>query len=143
MANPRVRPHMQFYPEDAGKKLNEAWQARHWLKDMDADRLTPMTRLHHQDYFVFEPALLTSGRVCMPTRWFTRGNVLHARAWALQPVVRDLCCGWRVEEFEEFEVPETEFLVSFKNWNASGATSDLPPATEIFGMSHYPLYLLW
>lgn len=115
--------------------MSEARHGRHWLRDMDADRLTPMARLQHQDYFVFEPALLTNGRVCMPTRWFTRGDSLHARAWAVQPVARDSGSGWRVDKFDEFEVSEAEFLVSFKNWSTSDATNSLPSATEIFGES--------
>lgn len=134
MANPRVRPDLHFYPEDTGKKLSQAWQAKHWLKDMDKEHLTPMVRLHNQDFFIFEPALLASGRACMPTQWFTRNGDLYAKAWSLQPVSREFDSGWQVEEYDEFEVPETDFLVSFKNWEASGATSGLPRATQILGI---------
>ncbi|KAI5982794.1 hypothetical protein F5J12DRAFT_908172 [Pisolithus orientalis] len=33
-------------------------------------QLTPMICLHGQDFFIFEPALLSNGQVCMPIRWF-------------------------------------------------------------------------
>ncbi|KAJ7844241.1 hypothetical protein B0H14DRAFT_2585305 [Mycena olivaceomarginata] len=33
MANPNVRPHLSFYPEDSGKKLSEARQGERWLKE--------------------------------------------------------------------------------------------------------------
>lgn len=42
MANPHVRSQLHFYPEDTGKQLNEAFQARRWLKEMDPTQLTPM-----------------------------------------------------------------------------------------------------
>ena len=134
MANPCIRPALHVYPEDAGKKLNEAWQAKHWLKDMDPERLTPMIRLQSQDYFVFEPALLASGQVCMPVHWFHCGKSLFAKAWAMQPIAQESGSGWCVEEFNEFEVLSRDFLVSFKNWDASAATSGLPHATQILGI---------
>ncbi|KAK6977422.1 hypothetical protein R3P38DRAFT_3334959 [Favolaschia claudopus] len=34
MANPRVRPHLHFYPEDSGTKLSEARQAQRWLHEL-------------------------------------------------------------------------------------------------------------
>ncbi|KAI5982275.1 hypothetical protein F5J12DRAFT_908289 [Pisolithus orientalis] len=52
--------------ENSGGQLNEAYQARRWLKEMDPTQLTPMIRLHGQDFFIFEPALLSNGQVCMP-----------------------------------------------------------------------------
>ncbi|KAI6147878.1 hypothetical protein BKA82DRAFT_4329899 [Pisolithus tinctorius] len=41
----------------SGGQLNEAYQARRWLKEMDPTQLTPMICLHGQDFFIFEPAL--------------------------------------------------------------------------------------
>ncbi|KAJ8521961.1 hypothetical protein ONZ45_g1372 [Pleurotus djamor] len=55
MANPQVRPHLSFYPEDSGKRLSEARQASRWLHDAPDDQLTPMIRLGSQDYFIYEP----------------------------------------------------------------------------------------
>lgn len=83
MANPLVRPHLRFYPEEAGNKLNQTWQADRWLKDMDPDNLTPMIRITSptlvatqdrifEDFFVFEPIYLRDGSACIVERWFTR-----------------------------------------------------------------------
>ncbi|KAJ7133509.1 hypothetical protein C8R44DRAFT_829315 [Mycena epipterygia] len=45
MANPKVRPHLHFYPEDSGPKLSEARQGQRWLKELPDDRTTPMVRI--------------------------------------------------------------------------------------------------
>ncbi|KIJ60407.1 hypothetical protein HYDPIDRAFT_177473 [Hydnomerulius pinastri MD-312] len=90
MANPRVRHGLHFYPEDSGKRLTDARQAERWLDEMDPAQLTPMVRLQNQDFFVFEPALLSS-----------------------------------VEEHNEIEIPQNDFLVSFKNWNPWTLTDPL------------------
>ncbi|KAG1773421.1 hypothetical protein EDD22DRAFT_998993 [Suillus occidentalis] len=138
MMNPRVRPMLHFYPEDAGAELNEARQAKYWLEELDPELLTPVVRLHNQDFFVFEPTLLSSGQACIPFRWFTRGGKMYTKAWSLRPVTREVDCGWVVEDFNSFEVSEDDLLVSFKNWDSSEATSGLPRAYSIYGVEHEP-----
>ncbi|KAG1847729.1 hypothetical protein F4604DRAFT_1883990 [Suillus subluteus] len=137
MMNPRVRPLLHFYPEDAGAELNEAQQAKHWLEELDLELLMPVVRLHNQDFFIFEPTLLSSGRACMPFRWFTRGRKMYTKTWSLRPVTREMDCGWVVEDFHSFEVSEDDLLVSFKNWSLSEATSGGPR-----GCSIYVLYVV-
>ncbi|KAF9808715.1 hypothetical protein IEO21_07777 [Rhodonia placenta] len=62
MANPRVRPHLHFYPEDRGERpLAEARQAARWLHEMPNELLTPMARVRNQDYYIYEPAMLVNG----------------------------------------------------------------------------------
>ncbi|KAG1749271.1 hypothetical protein EDB19DRAFT_1629684 [Suillus lakei] len=138
MMNPRVRPLLHFYPEDAGAELNEARQAKYWLEELDPELLTPVVRLHNQDFFVFEPTLLSSGQACIPFRWFTRGGKMYTKAWSLRPVTREVDCGWVVEDFNSFEVLEDDLLVSFKNWDSSEATSGLPRAYSIYGVEREP-----
>lgn len=111
MSNPRVRPHLQFLPEDAGARLSEAWQAERWLKELDPDLATPMVRMHGQDFFVHEPASLRDGRVCMPTRWFRRDGRVVASAWLMVPTPNDH--GWTVLKHAALEVSAEHFLVSF------------------------------
>lgn len=134
MANPHVRPQLHFYPEDLGKQLNEAFQARRWLKEMDPTQLTPMIRLQNQDFFVFEPTLLSNGQACMPIRWFQRGGLFFAMAWPLQAAANDIGSGWIVEGYTEIEISQRDLLVSFKNWGISQSTSMLPPAHNIIGV---------
>ncbi|KIM65614.1 hypothetical protein SCLCIDRAFT_14846 [Scleroderma citrinum Foug A] len=86
MANPHVRSQLHFYPEDTGKQLNEAFQARRWLKEMD------------------------------PTQWFCREKLFFAKAWPLRAVVNDTGSGWIVEGHTEIEISQKDLLVSFKNW---------------------------
>ncbi|KAG2029934.1 hypothetical protein BDR03DRAFT_1017715 [Suillus americanus] len=87
MMNPPVRPLLYFYPEDAGKVLNEAQQAKHSLKELNPELLMPVVRLHNQNFFVFEPALLSSGQAFIPFHWFMRGGKMYTQAWSLWPVL--------------------------------------------------------
>ncbi|KAG5652758.1 hypothetical protein H0H81_003845 [Sphagnurus paluster] len=82
MANPTIRKHLHFYPEDAGNNLSEAWQADRWKNELDSQLLTPMVRIHGQDFYTDEICLLHSG-ACMPRRWFMRDSKLFAKAWSV------------------------------------------------------------
>ncbi|KAH9044117.1 hypothetical protein EDB83DRAFT_2507524 [Lactarius deliciosus] len=61
MANPRVHPYLRFYPEDAGKTVNEYWHAAHWHEVADSSLVTPMAVINNTHFFVDEPAVLTNG----------------------------------------------------------------------------------
>lgn len=133
MANPHVRPHLRFYPEDSAKVVNEYWQAKHWREEVDADRLTPMAEIKNQHFFTFEPCLLDDGSVCMPVRWFHRAGVLFAQAWTLRQVFSADRGSWVVEEYNQIEVPQGKFLVPFDKWDTSFSTRHLPHAKNISG----------
>lgn len=113
MANPRVRPHLAFYPEDAGQRLSEARQAARWLHEAPGDQLMPMARIGSKDFYVYEPAMLTDGSICMPSRWFLRGGTLFAKCWSLLPIVLEHGGSWRVVMRNDFEVSESQFLKNF------------------------------
>jgi len=68
MANPRVRPHLHFYPEDSGQSLSEARQAAKWLHELPSEDTTPMIRIQNDDYYILEPALLIGGHACIPNQ---------------------------------------------------------------------------
>ncbi|KAH8081293.1 hypothetical protein BXZ70DRAFT_1068335 [Cristinia sonorae] len=115
MANPRVRQHLHFYPEDAqGVKLTEGCQDARWLNEMPEDLLTPMARLRNRDYFIYEPAMLDNGQVCMPVRWFTREkdgkHELYAKCWQMGIVNNDMDSGWRVVKTNDLEIHHARFL---------------------------------
>ncbi|KAL4078903.1 hypothetical protein V8B97DRAFT_2021242 [Scleroderma yunnanense] len=112
-------------PHDLGKKLNEAFQARRWLKEMDPTQIKT---------FIFEPTLLSSGQACMPIRWFQCEGLFFAMAWPLQAAANDMGCGWIVEGYTEIEISQRDLLVSFKNWGISQSTSMLPPTHNIIGI---------
>ena len=135
MANPNVRPHLSFFPEDTGKSVNEYSQAAHWRHEADPELLTPMVLIQNQQFFVFEPSLLRDHRVCMPVRWFIRDKKIFAQAWMMQAISREDGSGWIIEEYHQIEVSQDDFLVSFEAWDVSQSTSDLPHASCIFGES--------
>lgn len=138
MANPRVRPHLHFYPEDAGKTVNEYWHARHWHESADPTLVTPMAVVNNNHFFVHEPAILTDGRAVIPYRWFLRGTSINARAWPLRPVRRGDKTGWIVEEHKTIIVSQGELSVSFASWVAGRAYDHLPSAKSIFGTHTTP-----
>ncbi|KAJ7127459.1 hypothetical protein C8R43DRAFT_897443, partial [Mycena crocata] len=114
MANPTTRKNLHFFPEDTGPSLSQAWQASRWLDELESDLTTPMIRLHTQDFYINEPTLLSSGTVCMPTRWFKRGDKTFARVWKMHETSQpDGIPGWIIEGDAEFEVCESDLLISF------------------------------
>ncbi|KAK7006328.1 hypothetical protein R3P38DRAFT_3366987 [Favolaschia claudopus] len=136
MANPKVRPHLSFYPEDSGPKLSEARQGDRWLKELPDNQTTPMVRIAQQDYFIHEPAMLRNGECCIPTRWFTKSGQLFANCWQLQPIVTDAGVGWRVFiTSEPLVVAATEFLKNFPELRVDVESGfyDKPNPANIFG----------
>ncbi|KAJ7710473.1 hypothetical protein B0H17DRAFT_914738 [Mycena rosella] len=132
MANPNVRPHLSFYPEDSGPKLSEARQGQRWLKELPDTQTTPMLRIGQQDYFIHEPAMLNDGTCCIPTRWFMRGDQYFANCWELAPVVADDHSGWRViMRSEAFVVPASEFLKNFPDFERDADHYGVPHPTSI------------
>jgi hypothetical protein len=113
MANPKVRPHLKFYPEDSKGNLSEGRQGRRWLHEVDDDQITPMVRIGRQDYYIHEPAMLRDGLFCVPVRWFTVGEVLFAKCWKMEAVSSDVGEVWRVVKCDDYIVPHTQFLKTF------------------------------
>jgi hypothetical protein len=134
MANPHVRPHLHFYPEDAGKTVNEYWHARHWHEVADPSLVTPMVVVNNTHFFVYEPIILANGCVVMPYRWFLRGGSISARAWPLRAVKRGNDVGWIVEEFKTVIVSQGELFIPYGSWGPSQLHRTLPSAKCIFGI---------
>ncbi|EAU90230.2 hypothetical protein CC1G_05768 [Coprinopsis cinerea okayama7 len=84
MANPLVRPHLQFYPEDCGKRVSEAVHGARWLHELSHEDSTPMIRRGTTDYFIHEPAMIVDGSCCIPFRWFRRKGKFVAQAWRME-----------------------------------------------------------
>ena len=138
MANPLVRPHLHFYPEDSGSKLSEARQADRWLHELPSELTTPSARIRGVDYFIFEPAMLTDGQCCMPFRWFTRKNRagtqdLFAKCWRMTVVSREGDSGWHVMEDETIEASHEDFLKNFEALKDDAAKYGVPHPSKILG----------
>lgn len=91
MANPLIRKHLHFYPEDAGSRLREAWQGQCWLHELSPHIVSQMIRVDHQDYYIHEPAKLCDGMVVVPMRWYMRKSssgeqLLYGEGRQLVPV---------------------------------------------------------
>ncbi|KAK0471280.1 hypothetical protein IW261DRAFT_1671032 [Armillaria novae-zelandiae] len=114
MGNPKVWPLLEFYPEDAGNQLSEACQASRWLDEAPDDQLTPMFRTRSgDDYYIYKPAMLRDGTVCMPYRWFRRDQKHYARCWRMQICNGEHDSTWRVVKVTEYEVSEDDLLKNF------------------------------
>jgi hypothetical protein len=134
MSNPRVRPHLHFYPEDAGKTLSEARHAAKWLHELPAEDTTPMIRIGADNYYIHEPAILQNGRPCVPVRWFTRGDTFHAKAWPMEQVNIEGIDGWCVREDLEMEISQERLLRNLSYFEKDHSFYNIPHPSRIFGM---------
>ncbi|KAJ7857099.1 hypothetical protein B0H14DRAFT_2578514 [Mycena olivaceomarginata] len=133
MSNPKVRPHLDFYPEDTGKLLAEARQGKRWLEEIPSSQTTPMARIGKQDYFIHEPAMLDDGKFCVPIRWFVRDKVLVAKCWDLVVITTETGQNWRVIQSES-EVSQARFLKSFPKLKADISFYNFPNPSKIKDM---------
>ncbi|KAF8187836.1 hypothetical protein K438DRAFT_1907474 [Mycena galopus ATCC 62051] len=132
MSNPKVRPHLHFYPEDSGPKLSEARQGERWLHEIPDKQTTPMARISGKDYYIHEPAILDDGQyVVIPTRWFTKDNQMFAKCWEMQVVTREHSSGWRVLKSQNYIVPAAKFLSNFINFQTDAARYGVPHPSHI------------
>ena len=113
MANPNVRPYLEFFPVDASGFMADAIHGKRWLNEMDPNLLTPMVRQNGQDYFIFEPAATVNQTVCMPFRWFKRSDRIFARAWNMRQVYDAPKIGWIVMKNDEMEIAISDLTSSF------------------------------
>jgi hypothetical protein len=75
-ANPLVRPHLVFYPEDLKGQVCKTWQAQKWLMEAGLDNLSPMAAFRDQHYYVNELAECADNLYVIPVRWVMRDQVL-------------------------------------------------------------------
>jgi len=72
MANPLLRPSMQFYPEEAGGSMKQLWHGKKWLEDCADDILTPTAKVGDQIYYIDEVLLRRDGKYFIPKRFFLK-----------------------------------------------------------------------
>ena len=105
---------MKFYPEDAGQTLNETSQASQWLHEANPHHLTQMYRIGTRDYYIFEPAALGDGTICMPTRWFKRGDAMWFKAWLMVAETHEDRHGWVIDQTMELTLSEANLRLCGK-----------------------------
>ncbi|KAE9385484.1 hypothetical protein BT96DRAFT_949810 [Gymnopus androsaceus JB14] len=142
MANPRVRQHIHHYHEDSGRHLEHAWQAEAW-RDLDPDLATPMVRMGHQDYYVYEVTHLETGDLVIPHRWFTRRHKpgseqqdLYCMAWKLD--IDHGAQGYIVCKWDQVQVPVTSLLASLPHISESFELDGGYDPRKIIGVQKQP-----
>ncbi|EGO23109.1 hypothetical protein SERLADRAFT_416571 [Serpula lacrymans var. lacrymans S7.9] len=115
LANPLIREHLEFYPEDAGTRLYESRQASAWLHHANPHRLTPMHRKGLTDYYTFEPTLLKDGTVCMPHRWYKKSSIMWFSAWCMVSEARANQTGWISNQGDQIDLSEVELSIYGKD----------------------------
>ncbi|KAJ2936113.1 hypothetical protein H1R20_g977, partial [Candolleomyces eurysporus] len=128
MSNPLVRPKLHFLPEDSGPRLSEARQASHWLHDLPPELTTPCVRIGSQEFFSFEPALLTGDRFVVPVRWFMADGRVHAQCWDLELVETFDGQLWRAVTAPVRVARDDEFLKPYPDLKR-----DMVEHPELFG----------
>ncbi|KAI0675222.1 hypothetical protein C8Q78DRAFT_528402 [Trametes maxima] len=77
MANPEVRRHLVFYPEEpvnGSSELRHSWK---WFQGLPDEKLTPMWAYRGVHFYIGEAAELVNGDVVIPLRWFVREGAMH------------------------------------------------------------------
>ncbi|KAF8204045.1 hypothetical protein BJ912DRAFT_841196 [Pholiota molesta] len=134
MSNPKVRPHLHFYPEDTSPSLSEAYQASRWLNELTPEETTPMVRINKNDYFIYEPTMTTDMKVCIPIRWFHRCGIIYARAWMLESTIVDGQIGWVVNQDEEVEIAQHQLFKNLPQLAADHERYHIPHPSLIHGI---------
>ncbi|KAI6011162.1 hypothetical protein BKA83DRAFT_4067687 [Pisolithus microcarpus] len=144
MANPCICMHIHHYPEDAGGRLDQPWQASRWLHEIDPSIATPMIRKGQQDFYVFELTKLTDGTVVVPERWYTKPSIQHstspsdleywAHAWRTQPIASGGASGYVIHRYDTVEVTANQLLLSFPHLLQTYQADREPDPCNIIGL---------
>ncbi|KAG8701329.1 hypothetical protein FRC08_004137 [Ceratobasidium sp. 394] len=82
-SNPRVREHMEFYPQDAGDHSSEIWHGEKLVQGHNRKQLTPMVSHDNKTYFVDEICELADGSAFIPDMFLRREGGMWARGYHL------------------------------------------------------------
>ena len=141
MANPRVRPHLKFLPDECQGRMKDARHGARWRKELSPDLATPMIISGNQHFYVYEPAKLHDGQMVIPYRWFTRTSpstgrsTVFADAWKIHAVTcSDLQRGYVVHEFEKLVVSSTQLSLALPMLEKTFEADGLPDPHNIIGM---------
>ncbi|KAF8515093.1 hypothetical protein JB92DRAFT_3156825 [Gautieria morchelliformis] len=117
-------------PHDSHPRLSEARQGQRWLRDVDDSILTPMVGLGDRDFYTWEPVMLKDRTVVMPFRWYTRDQVVCAKAWRLHPWQR----AWVVLEYEVVTATVDDILLNFVEFGQGHGRYGCPSPCDIGGI---------
>ncbi|KAA1469056.1 hypothetical protein DENSPDRAFT_756058, partial [Dentipellis sp. KUC8613] len=141
MANPRVRPHLRFYPEDARPEHRESFHADRWRMEVDAALSGPMARaVDGQDYYVEEPAVAylgdsghTQPQTVWPTRWFQRADEMYALVHLMTPDPQGE--GYFIETEQCLQLPLSAFFINYERFKTMYMYYGLQDPSKIQGIN--------
>ncbi|KAH8930587.1 hypothetical protein BT69DRAFT_1210241, partial [Atractiella rhizophila] len=81
IANPLIRKHLTFLPEDTGDTVQELYQGDKWKREINARLLTPSIVVKGQLYFTDEVLKLKDGSYFLVSRWFVKAGVVHGSGY--------------------------------------------------------------
>ncbi|KAG8703439.1 hypothetical protein FRC08_002841 [Ceratobasidium sp. 394] len=110
MANPHVRPHMNFYPHVDGKKMSQAWHGHKMVHDLPDNFLTPCALIGGRMFYVNE-LVRRQQDWFIPLRWITFGS--DHELYAVGHRVLETPDGLNVLSTERKTVRAATFLESF------------------------------
>jgi hypothetical protein len=82
LANPLVRPHLEFYPELTKQGHFKLSQSKKWLEDLAPEHRAPMCEVDEEHYYLFEPVELISGLILIPIYFYSQDSQLYSKCIA-------------------------------------------------------------
>ncbi|KAJ7848534.1 hypothetical protein B0H13DRAFT_1906711 [Mycena leptocephala] len=145
-ANPLIRPKLHLYPEDSGRRLEEARQAAKWKQEVDGNISGPMARGNGgKDFFVEEVCfakLDSHGSVgpVMPMRWFTREGRMWSIAHPLRLTASKSAFVIDGRESTCLEIPLDDYFLNVRDLEDPDvqARYSIPPPSSIAGILRDP-----
>ncbi|KAF8694557.1 hypothetical protein RHS03_08166, partial [Rhizoctonia solani] len=118
MANPHLRPHMNFLPHMEGKHMSQAWHGFKMVHEVSDSVLTPFLRVGDRIYYVNE-LVRRKNDFFIPLRWITRGHLKEL--YVIGYHVIQLPSGLVVQSEKRRSVKVSTFLETFTEMQQQGA----------------------
>ncbi|KAH8913599.1 hypothetical protein BT69DRAFT_1344369 [Atractiella rhizophila] len=79
IANPLIRQHLTFLPENTPNQLQEIYQAEKWLEELSPHLLTPCVQYRSSLFFTDEVTELEGSRYFIVSRWILQNSEIVGR----------------------------------------------------------------
>jgi hypothetical protein len=124
-----------------GRSRSETYHFEKWGHEVSANVACPMVRAdkgrgRFQDYYVYEPAVAVVGNhtcAVMPTRWFSRGGKVFARALPMIRMQWQEKPGYVVDGTSSHEIPLSDFRFSVPLFEQHHSQWNVPDPKNIEG----------
>lgn len=90
MANPHVRPRMNFLPDVDGKRMSQCWHGYKMVHDISDHYLTPCVRINGRVFYVNE-LVRRKNDWFIPCRWVSYGATQELRAVGYVVTQTEVC----------------------------------------------------